>query len=66
MSLKPANYGKDNGLLGYATDEECIFALLRRIGHLEMVIREAFGSLPEDPDDAYRVLRHSKVPGIME
>jgi hypothetical protein len=31
------------------------------IERLRLVIREAFDSLPDDPDDAYRVLKHSGV-----
>jgi len=31
------------------------------VAHLELVIREAFASLPDDPDDAWRVLKHSGV-----
>ena len=38
------------GLLGYATDAECIAACLKRIGHLEKVMRECCDAIRDSND----------------
>ena len=55
-----AAYGKDlervspatPGLLGHATDAECIADCIARIGHLEMVMRECCDSIRDNDEFA--------------
>lgn len=48
---------KGGGLLGYATDAECIAACRRHIGRLEMVMRECCDAIRDhDESGALRML----------
>lgn len=42
--------GPGRGLLGYATDAECIAACLKRIGHLELVMRECCDAIHDNDE----------------
>lgn len=55
----PGPAGPGQGLLGWATDAECIAACLKRIGHLELVMRECCDAIRDS--DEFGALRMLEV-----
>jgi hypothetical protein len=55
----PSSTAPGGGLLGYATDAECIAACLKHIGHLELVMRECCDAIRDN--DEFGALRMLEV-----